>query len=415
MIGATASTPMPTKRGAAGLRVLVVSQYGHTSTGGAERYIHEVCARLSANHGFQVHLAATDGDPDLPLALSPARFRLWSAGFNPAWNSELRRLVAAWRPGVMYVHHTVPGVTDVALRVARALGIPAEVMYHSDVTGADLPRRVVGDVYQQLIGRGSLAAARRVHVASQAYLDASPVLRSARLPVTFAPPGVDPVMAEGRAGTHPPFLLFVGKADVPSKGFSVLLAAWQRLRSRWPQLELLVVGSGQPQTDLPGLRWAGAVSSRRALADLYASARVTVLPSASSAESFGMVLAEALVAGCPVVASRIGGLPALVEEGVTGFLAEPGNIQSLEHALDQALVGNLDLRQNIAAQRTALLQRFSWDDTTAVVAGALSGSVPVGAVPIPSIGASTKTSTQRNTARRRAPALSRRAEPGGTP
>ena len=352
------------------LRVLVVSQYGRQATGGAERYIHEVCGRLHSRHGFNVIQAATDMNE--AGGLSPVRYPLWSAGLNPSWGRELRALITAEQPDVMYVHHTVPGVTDVALRVARQLRLPAEVMYHSDVTGMDLPRRVVGCVYQRLVGAGSLAAARAIHVASQAYLNASPVLRGARRPVVEAPPGVDGQMSSGAPQPHAPFLLFVGKADVPSKGFAVLLEAWQRLRQQRPELELVMIGSGTAVGDVPGLHWVGPVGSRSELANWFASALVTVLPSTSSAESFGMVLAEALVAGSPVVASRIGGLPALVSEGQTGYLAEPGNARSLEQALGLALTHNARLRATVASQRGHLTRRFSWDRTAEIVAASLA-------------------------------------------
>lgn len=377
-------------RAGAGLRVLTVSQYGRPETGGAERYLHEICSRLESQHGYAVHRAATDASQGRQPDLSPARYRLWSAGLHPAWAGELRALIARLRPEVLYVHHTVPGVTDVALRLARQLHLPAEVMYHSDVTGADLPRRLVGGAYQALVGRGSLAAARAVHVASPVYGGASGALRSLGRPLVQAPPGVDDVMAHGQRQPRAPYLLFVGKADVPSKGFAVLHAAWQRLRAQWtaqwseqwPELELVVVGSGQENMPaVPGLHWAGQVTARPQLADLYASALVTVLPSLSSAESFGMVLAEALVAGCPVVASRIGGLPALVEDGQTGYLAEPGDVASLTWAVAEALTHNARLRAGLLARQAALRRRFSWDATAAVVATSLAGgSGPRGAV-----------------------------------
>ena len=371
MTAARLPRPVDTAVQARPLRVLAVSQYGQTSTGGAERYLHEVCTRLTGLHGYQVRTIATDGGAD--AGLSAVRYPLWSAGLNPAWAGELQRLLSDWRPDVLYVHHTVPGVTDVALRVAARLGVPAEVMYHSDVTGADLPRRLVGGLYRRLVGRGSLSAARRIHVASAAYLDASPLLRDlGRHQLVEAPPGVDAEMQAGKAVRAPGYLLFVGKTDVPSKGFGVLLKAWQHLKVRFPDLELAVIGSGQPTSAQPGLRWIGPVDSRSELADWYASALATVLPSVTTAESFGMVLAESLVAGTPVVASRVGGLPALVDEGQTGVLAEPGQVASLVRALETALVQNDRLRANVVAGRDTLIRRFSWERTAGIVAASLA-------------------------------------------
>jgi glycosyltransferase involved in cell wall biosynthesis len=54
-------------------------------------------------------------------------------------------------------------------------------------------------------------------------------------------------------------------------------------------------------------------------------------------EPFGMVAAEAQMAGCPVAAYRRGALPEVVEEGVSGFLAQPDDISALAHAIAQCL------------------------------------------------------------------------------
>lgn len=349
------------------VRAMVVSQFQTVQVGGAERYLHEVCSRLSVQHGFALsHVAA-----DPPGELSGACWRVASTGFHPRWFHELTQLLHAQRPQVMYVHHTVPGLTDIAIRVACSARIPVALMYHSDVTGSQPLQRILGTLYQRLVGDRSLAAAQHIFVGTRGYVQYSAALRRLGRPVIEAPPGVDAVMTQGTRRTGPRYLLFVGKPDVPSKGFAVLLRAWQRLRAEHPDLELVAIGGNRPSKTLPGLRWVGPVYARRELADWYASALLTVLPSTSSAESFGMVLAEALVAGCPVVGSRVGGIPALIEDGLTGYLAEPGDDASLLTALRRGVHDHERLRAGVRIRRAEYLERFCWDRTTAVVARSL--------------------------------------------
>lgn len=287
----------------------------------------------------------------------------------------------AQRPDVVYAHFTVPGLVDVAVRRAVRLKIPVCLVYHSDVTGAAWPKRLLGSLYHRLLGRGTLARASVLVVSSPAYRAASPWLAELdQIPIHYAPPGVDAAIAQGqRRPDAPPYLLFVGKADAPGKGFDLLYRAWCRLRVEHPGLELVVAGA-RPRRAYPGPRLLGPIADRRQLADWYASALATVLPSLTSAESFGMVLAEALAAGCPVVGSRVGGIPAIVAPHENGYLALPGDVAALTEALAQTIQHQDRLREHIARTRQQTLQRFSWETTTDRVQAALHDAACSGAV-----------------------------------
>lgn len=357
------SQPAPQRQGE--IRALIVSQYRDVRVGGAERYVAEVSSRLPSQ-GIQVrHLAADSGE------LSPARWHAATSSFHPGWAREFFELLQRERPDVLYVHHTVPGLADVAVRVAQSRALPVALMYHSDITGPSFLYRLAGKGYDTLLGHGTLQAADEIHVGTRGYVPYSDALRNLNKPFVETPPGVDAVMAQGVARPGPLNLLFVGKPDVPSKGFPVLLEAWKHLRAAWPDLQLKVIGPSSQLVRMPGLHWLGQVESRHELADHYASATLSVLPSTSSAESFGMVLAEALVAGSPVVGSRVGGIPALIDEGHTGLLAEPGSVSSLIQALSQALRQHEALRQNVLERQADYLSRFNWEQTTANAAQSL--------------------------------------------
>ena len=83
----------------------------------------------------------------------------------------------------------------------------------------------------------------------------------------------------------------------------------------------------------------------------------------SRIESFGLSMAEAMAAGLPIIATRVGSLPEFIEDGVTGSLVPPGNIPALYRAILDKLE-NLDRTQALAvAGREAVRQRFSWDQS----------------------------------------------------
>lgn len=340
--------------------------------GGAERYLNEVCSRLESKHGLELsYLSADAADAN---GLSPARYRFMTTSFHPGWLPQTKKVIAQLKPDVLYVHHTVPGLSDLAVRAARQVGVPVALMYHGDVTGPEASKRLLGAAYHALWGAFSLRTAHTIFVNSLAYAKSSLFLKDLRTCYVAAPPGVDPAMLEGRRRSDGHFLLFVGKPEVRSKGFAVLQRAWRLLRSSWPHLELVVIGGLRPSSVLEGegVRYLAHTASRQALADLYASAEVTVLPSTSSAESFGMVLAEALLAGCPIVGSDVGGIPALVEHGLNGYLVAPNDADALAAALDRALKHRDELRRNISLWRATYAERFNWDRTAAVVAETLA-------------------------------------------
>jgi glycosyltransferase involved in cell wall biosynthesis len=129
--------------------------------------------------------------------------------------------------------------------------------------------------------------------------------------------------------------IFVGSL-LPEKGVEDLLAAAAQI----PGLELCMIGAGSASY-AAGLReqgrgmkveWLGAVPVER-VAEEMARSDVLVLP--SHMETSPNVVAEAMCAGLPVVATRVGGVPAMVEHGVTGQLVAPRDDVALAQALRQ--------------------------------------------------------------------------------
>jgi glycosyltransferase involved in cell wall biosynthesis len=153
----------------------------------------------------------------------------------------------------------------------------------------------------------------------------------------------------------------------PDKGHDSLLAAAEVLMGRGVQFEVNVFGSGQP-TYLeytrqrvasaglgPSWKWMGYESDR---SKIFNCIDICVMPSLVS-ESFGMVAAEAAAHGLPVVASRIGGLPEIVEDGVTGWLVEPNSPMQLADRLEH-LINNPDRSREMgAAGRAKIFQEFT--------------------------------------------------------
>ena len=153
--------------------------------------------------------------------------------------------------------------------------------------------------------------------------------------VAVIPPGVHMDEFAPGARTHEvPRILFVG-GDFARKGGDLLLDVFRkRLRGR---AELVLVTKGQV-SDEPGVTVHRDVAANsQKLRSLYAECDILALP--TRADCYPLVCMEALAAGTPLVATRVGGIPDMIREGETGHLVEPDDGPALGDALE-ALVAN---------------------------------------------------------------------------
>ncbi len=154
-------------------------------------------------------------------------------------------------------------------------------------------------------------------------------------------------------------------ALIPRKGLHHLLRAFAELEQ--PEARLQLVGHAENADYAASLRelaeqlgiskrvqFHGAVSQRE-LAEYFAAARVMVLPSLS--EGLGRVVVEAMLLGTPVIGSRVGGIPDMVEPGATGWLVEPGDEAELAAALRDAF--EADVKSMGAKARAFACEFFS--------------------------------------------------------
>lgn len=168
-------------------------------------------------------------------------------------------------------------------------------------------------------------------------------------------------------------ILHVGRFD-HNKGQDVLVDAFARIAPAFPDTMLHLVGDvddgggylDKLRAQVAGLQLAGRV---RFFTDVpfvqvpahYAAASVFAFPSRQ--EAFGLVLLEAGSCGLPVVASRVGGIPELIEDGVTGLLVEPEHAAALAQALTTLLRDPTSARGLGARLAVRVAADFSWTRT----------------------------------------------------
>jgi glycosyltransferase involved in cell wall biosynthesis len=181
-------------------------------------------------------------------------------------------------------------------------------------------------------------------------------------PVELDPAPVPAPWPARPQGEHDgPVVGFVGRL-IPRKGAMELVRAAPAIRAVRPDVRVVIVGD-DPYEDEES-DYAAAVRASAEVdhvgrvdeaAGILGHLDVLVLPSRQ--EPFGTVVAEAMAAGTPVVATRVDGLPELVQDGVTGALVEPGDTA----ALAVAVLRVLDEREAMGAAARVAAERFGAD------------------------------------------------------
>lgn len=182
--------------------------------------------------------------------------------------------------------------------------------------------------------------------------------------------------ASNGASNQPAKTLRVGFAGqwVPGKGIAELLEAWRSVKSKLPSAELQLAGGARlwkgtgesagaaecadriRRMEQEGLlRNVGALPHLR-MPDFWNSLSVAVAPSHS--ESFGLVALEAMACGVPVVASAVGGLKEIVQDGESGLLVPPGDAASLARSLTTLLTDE-PLRRRLTTGARRRAEKFS--------------------------------------------------------
>ena len=287
---------------------------------------------------------------------------------------KARAVSARHRATVMHGHWVVPGGL---LAAAARSGRPLVISLHgSDVYVAER---------HALIRQSAQWAFRRagwVTACSDDLRDRAVALGARSSRIETVPYGVDTkrfapsperrrrIRAELGIGDAP--LVFSAGRLVRKKGFEYLIDAAGQLAARVGGVRVLIAGGGdlRDELDARARRTGGIVTlvgarNQDEVGDLAAAADVVAVPSVHDAEgnvdglpNFAL---EALATSTPVVASRVGGLPQAITDGVTGVLVPERNPEALAGALERLLTDRATARRLGEAARTEVIRQFGWD------------------------------------------------------
>jgi glycosyltransferase involved in cell wall biosynthesis len=330
--------------------------------GGTERQMIELIRRLDPAR-WRVHLAffqaqgawlhrATEAAAStIDLGITSFRSRTAPARF---W-----RFVEWCRTNRIAVLHTTELYSNTFGLPAGALaGVPARIGNRREINPDKTPAQVAAQ-------RAAYACSHRVVANSHAAADR---LRWEHVParkIAVIPNGVLFPREQARQARDRNKVVMVANLR-PEKGHDVLLDAAAILRQRFPKVRFDIVGDGPERDRLIGrsaeLGLSGIVSflgHRDDVPALLAGAGIFVLPSRS--EAFPNALLEAMAAGLAIVATRVGGIPELIDDEQTGLLVPPDRPGALADRIGRLLAQpTVGMRLGEAA-RLAVATRYSFE------------------------------------------------------
>ena len=335
----------------------IVQVHNRYRYGGGEDDVFVTTCNLLKNNGITVYLLETKSEGlDSTLFHKVNAFISGIYSFSAA--QKMNQMVSQNRPDLVHIHNIYPLLSPSILVSCRRAGIPVVMTCHNfrlicpvatlfsdgKICERCVDRKEYWCVLKNCRGTfsESVAYALRsffarslglfkknvtIYIAVSEYVKSRLVSSGFDKDLITVIPNMVNIPKTNVEPTNGKYVAYIGRIS-EEKGIKTLLAA----ASRVPNMQLLLAGNGPllPEYKRCVQKNANFIGrlNKQQLVSFYQHARFIVVPS-EWYETFGLVVAEAMSHGLPVIASRIGGLPELVEDGVTGLLFEPGNSEDL--------------------------------------------------------------------------------------
>ena len=356
-------------------RIHVLEVIGNAIVGGMETSVSRLIERLPADRFSVSAICPFESLYTDHLRALGAEVTITPMPDDPSWDSIQLVCALVKANSVDILHSHLPNAHLLAGIAGRLAGKPVVAAIHGrQLSSLDLEVHRAAGTHLQVVCKQSYFHALGVGVAPTQ--------------LHCIPNGVDTALFT--AERHAAGLLrerfaipeavtvvgFVGRLS-PEKGPDMFLRMALGVHEASPQTRFMVVGDGPMLAQLQGfvaqfelgehVHFAGTQHDMPAV-----MGELDLLVSASHSEAMPLALMEAMASGLPVVATRVGGIPDLIQQGVTGWLVHPGDYEGLATRVVE-LVTHPALRQSAgAAARRRAVERLSLVDSVAETAHLLT-------------------------------------------
>jgi phosphatidylinositol alpha-mannosyltransferase len=351
------------------LKIGMVCPYGWDTPGGVQIHMKEL-AEYFITQGHEVSLLAPVSDENtisepwlvpagrpVPIPFNGAVARIL---FGPIATSRVRQWISTGDFDLLHIHE--PAIPSLSLLACVAADGPMVATFH-----ASAPKQkaiyAIGPILEPVLEKLSarIAVSEMARETLKVHFETEAVV---------IPNGIDTrKYSHGQRNDdwyRPNTLGFLGRFDEPRKGLSVLLAALPEIVRAIPDVELLIAGPGEEENVLKALdpilrkriRFLGRLSESQK-ADFFKSIDAYIAPNIRG-ESFGIILAEAMAGGVPIIASDIQAFYDLLEGGEFGSLFKNESSSDLARVTIE-LLENKAKRLEVIERGLAHVMTFDWE------------------------------------------------------
>ena len=285
----------------------------------------------------------------------------------------LKKLLQHLQPDLFHVHYATGYGT-----LGRLTGFQPQIL---SVWGSDIFEFPTRSFLHRTVLKKNLQSATQICSTSHALTKQTTLWCKTQRPIALTPFGVDTTLFYPCPTHRNENFIHIGtvKTLEPKYGIDTLIYAFYNMRCKLnayqpklaQQLRLYIAGSGPQLSELQALvnrldldQVSGHLPHYRIPDYLN---RLHIYVAASRQESFGVAILEASACGLPVVVSRVGGLPEIVEDNITGFLIEKDNVEQFSAALLE-LVTHPQLRERLGqAGRKLVEEKYSWKESVDIL------------------------------------------------
>jgi glycosyltransferase involved in cell wall biosynthesis len=365
------------------LRICIVNTFFPPWRGGAEYFTHGLAKEL-AKGGDEVSVLCAQNPlrPGIREIDGIKVIRLRASGwlYGVPIIPGLFGAILSEDPDLMHCNFPNPYNASISALASSLFDIPSVLTWHNDLPPVTAAASLLTAAHDNLLSTAYLKRFDRIVATTRRYLAISRILRRFHGKVRVVWNGVDcsrfnPSIDGGWVRSKFGLdgyrvVLFVGALTKwhSYKGLDVLLKAFALAKGRDPGIRLLIVGEGHLRPAYMGLAsdlgigdsviFAGDVRDED-LPSYYACSDVLALPSKDSSEGFGLAILEAGACGKPVIASMVGGVPEVVEDGVNGLLVPPNDARALSEAILRIL-GDEELARRLGERGRELAEARDW-------------------------------------------------------
>ena len=356
------------------MKIGLVSPYDYAYPGGVMAHIFHLSRHLIAA-GHEIKIIAPLTSPPaildkgfirlgrsfaVPTAGSMARISL-SVWLEP----RIKRLLAEEQFDVIHLHEPLaPVIPLFILRLSNAVNVGTFHAFHGSGRVYWASKYLLRSLHDRLDGRIAVSTPALSMVSRHFPGDYRIIPNGIEFSRFAIPARPLSDFKDGKLN-----ILFVGRLE-KRKGLKYLLGAYSKLKWRYPNTRLIVVGPGNPEPEvfrfiaernLEDVVLVGGVSYED-LPRYYQAADIFCSP-ATGKESFGIVLLEAMAAGKPIVATSIEGYSSVMSHGEEGLLVPPRSEEALQMALE-TIISDPAMREEMGGRGALKAPRYDWERVT---------------------------------------------------